>query len=232
MSSSVDSYPDSDRFDRYRDRDRLVNMVLIDDFVFADENDKPYYCHRWGNDLWLFYWHTEQHWVSLRPINEAEAKQLLQTYHDLHSQWESQTQTGVSEMKEEERALFGGEGWAKEDLPAGRYKITVPRTHVAMIARTGQLLVKTGLAFEAGDIIRVGEVEALVKEREAAWDYPWHNWLLTVDCEQQDELRKMLIIEFPRNLSSDEQQQYHILHAQWEAKRKIPFISKVNIEEA
>lgn len=92
----------------------------------------------------------------------------------------------------DETKPFWGDGWAKEDLPDGKYKITVPRTHVDMVASTRQLLVKSGWAFEGGDMIKIGEVEALIKEREAAWDYPWHNWLLTVECEREDELREML----------------------------------------
>jgi hypothetical protein len=87
---------------------------------------------------------------------------------------------------------FWNDGWAKEDLPNGKCKITVPRTHVDMVASTGQLLVKTGWAFEEGDIIKVGNIEALITKREPAWDLPWHNWALTVECERQDELREML----------------------------------------
>lgn len=87
---------------------------------------------------------------------------------------------------------FWSEGWAKEDLPDGKYKITVPLSNVNRVASTGQLLVKTGWAFEIGDIIEVGDIEALITKREAAWDFPHHTWVLTIECERDDELWEIL----------------------------------------
>ncbi len=82
-----------------------------------------------------------------------------------------------------------------EILPNGKYKITVPRSHVERIVSTGQLLVKTGLVFEEGDIIVVGDIESYVTKREAAWEWPIHNFILTIECEREDELREILTKE-------------------------------------
>ncbi len=95
-------------------------------------------------------------------------------------------------MTDEQPEPFWSEGWGQEDLSEGHKKITVPDTHVNMISSTGQLLVKTGWAFEMGDIIKVCGIEALVTKREGAWDWPNHNFILTVETEQHDELRQVL----------------------------------------
>jgi hypothetical protein len=83
------------------------------------------------------------------------------------------------------------DGWAKEDLPNERYKITVPITYIDMII-SGQLLLKTGWAFESGDIIKVNDIEAMITNCETAWDFPNHTWILTIECDQTQQLKEML----------------------------------------
>lgn len=76
---------------QYWDSHWLVIVGL--DFVFLDLAGRPYYCHKWGDELWLFYWHKEQHWVSLRQVAEDEIALFphnlspddQQQYHDLHN---------------------------------------------------------------------------------------------------------------------------------------------------
>lgn len=43
-------------------------------FVFLDHLSRPYYVAPWGqaDDWWLFYWHPDHKWVSLRQIWEVE----------------------------------------------------------------------------------------------------------------------------------------------------------------
>ena len=60
-----------------------VVMPSVEDFVFIDDAGRPYRVKLWGNGvneedrLWLFYWHPDKTWVSLRPIEKTEALMLL-----------------------------------------------------------------------------------------------------------------------------------------------------------
>ena len=57
-----------------------VVMPEVNDFVFLDDANRPYRVKLWGNsekDLWIFYWHPDRKWVSLRPIQKTEALILL-----------------------------------------------------------------------------------------------------------------------------------------------------------
>ena len=64
--------------------------------VFLDLANRPYLCRKWGdeNTLWLFYWHIENHWVSLREVERDEKfpENLTQSeqnmYHSQHEKWE------------------------------------------------------------------------------------------------------------------------------------------------
>lgn len=64
--------------------------------VFLDGANRPYLCRKWGDEsrLWLFYWHPENHWVSLREVKPDDnfPKNLTQSeqdiYHRQHEQWE------------------------------------------------------------------------------------------------------------------------------------------------
>jgi len=41
-------------------------------FVFLDGNGRPFKCAMWGGKPWLFYWHQDNHWVSLRETSQEE----------------------------------------------------------------------------------------------------------------------------------------------------------------
>lgn len=66
--------------------------------VFLDGASRPYLCMKWGNEdkLWLFYWHPENHWTSLREIRPHERfpDNLTQPeqdmYHRQHEKWEQE----------------------------------------------------------------------------------------------------------------------------------------------
>lgn len=68
------------------------------DFVFLDENNKPFLVKKWGsnNEMWLFYWHPDQHWVTLRSLSEHEpdlfpnnlSGKEQDMYMELHNKWE------------------------------------------------------------------------------------------------------------------------------------------------
>ena len=64
-------------------------------FIFLHDGGVPYLCRMWGESPWLFYWHPEKHWVSLKeltqadifrlPHNLSEKEQAL--YRKLHAEW-------------------------------------------------------------------------------------------------------------------------------------------------
>ncbi|MVM34252.1 hypothetical protein GO755_29750 [Spirosoma sp. HMF4905] len=47
-------------------------------FVFLDAEKKPYWIRMWGGEPWLFYWHADNRWVSLRRTNQNEIWQASQ----------------------------------------------------------------------------------------------------------------------------------------------------------
>lgn len=65
-------------------------------FAFLDRQNRPYLCRMWGSQAWLFYWHPEDHWVSLRPVTQAEVWSFphnltaaqVQLYQAKHEAWE------------------------------------------------------------------------------------------------------------------------------------------------
>ncbi|EYB68846.1 hypothetical protein DEIPH_ctg017orf0224 [Deinococcus phoenicis] len=67
-------------------------------FVFLDLAHRPYLIRRWGGNPWLFYWHPDNHWVSLRRVNQAfiwqaNARALpddqAELYHQKQAEWAS-----------------------------------------------------------------------------------------------------------------------------------------------
>ena len=61
-------------------------------FVFLDSGNRPYMCALWNGEPWLFYWHKENKWVSLRKVSQTEiwgffhnlSEAEQQIYHDTH----------------------------------------------------------------------------------------------------------------------------------------------------
>ena len=62
-------------------------------FVFIDGTGRPYHIRTWGGEPWLFYWHADDKWTSLRIVSQAEVwaanEQALpnwqaELYHDKH----------------------------------------------------------------------------------------------------------------------------------------------------
>ncbi len=44
-------------------------------FVFIDNKQQPYLVSRWTDDWpWLFHWHPEGHWTSLRKLTHTEVR--------------------------------------------------------------------------------------------------------------------------------------------------------------
>lgn len=72
--------------------------------IFLDNNSRPFQLTTWGEDNqpWLFRWHKDNHWVSLRPLTKKDARKLPEMlfaalpddqakhYDDLHQKWEKQ----------------------------------------------------------------------------------------------------------------------------------------------
>ncbi|MHC4561098.1 MAG: hypothetical protein ACYS80_27790 [Planctomycetota bacterium] len=48
----------------------------MSDFVFLDDDSRPYQVKEWGGDPWLFYWHADKKWVSLRMLRPYEIMPL------------------------------------------------------------------------------------------------------------------------------------------------------------
>jgi hypothetical protein len=82
--------------------DELVSRLTLPDeegFIFLDTSSRPYWCRDWGGEPWLFYWHCDKKWVSLRkvtpndlvrfPRNLSEKEQKY--YRDAHRAWEEST---------------------------------------------------------------------------------------------------------------------------------------------
>lgn len=40
--------------------------------IFLDEANRPYWVRLWEGKPWLFYWHPDNKWVSLREVFTAE----------------------------------------------------------------------------------------------------------------------------------------------------------------
>ena len=84
-------------------------------------------------------------------------------------------------------SFFSGE-WGDN----GKFQICIPLSNVDMLVSTSQLLVKTGWAFDKGDIIEISNIMSTIKEIEAAWEFPNHSFLLTIECDKIDQLRELL----------------------------------------
>lgn len=43
-------------------------MAVLDEkgFVFLDDNGKPFWCRLWEGEAWMFYWHPDKRWVSIK----------------------------------------------------------------------------------------------------------------------------------------------------------------------
>jgi len=54
--------------------------------VFLDKLSRPYLVKKWGGSHWLFYWHPDKRWVSLRKCNPGEVFpiNLTQEQQDLY----------------------------------------------------------------------------------------------------------------------------------------------------
>ena len=58
--------------DQPKTRPFEVRSDALLDFVFLDDNDRPYRVTMYGGEPWLFYWHADKHWVTLRTVTQPE----------------------------------------------------------------------------------------------------------------------------------------------------------------
>lgn len=64
-------------------------------FIFLDDADRPYWCRMWGDSPWLFYWHPDYKWVSLRQLSQTDiwrfphnlSEEEQQIYIDKHQEY-------------------------------------------------------------------------------------------------------------------------------------------------
>ena len=84
----------------------MINEKDEVDFVFIDDASRPYRVMDWNDETWLFYWHPDGKWVSLRKATFAEVILLstkaipaeqAQFYHDEHAKHSPQLSTEGSE---------------------------------------------------------------------------------------------------------------------------------------
>jgi hypothetical protein len=47
-------------------------------YVFLDDAVRPYHVRMWGGAPWLFYWHVDNHWVSLRQVDQTYVWQTIE----------------------------------------------------------------------------------------------------------------------------------------------------------
>ena len=68
---------------------------MFKEFVFLDQDYKPFYVRDWGGEPWLFYWHPHGKWVSLRRADSVEcnimsnfalSEEEANHYHNKHRQ--------------------------------------------------------------------------------------------------------------------------------------------------
>lgn len=45
-------------------------------FVFIDDQNKPFFVSKMGEEWWLFYWHPRPAWVTLRKITQMDYWQM------------------------------------------------------------------------------------------------------------------------------------------------------------
>ncbi len=45
-------------------------------FVFLDKSNRPYRCCMYQGTPWLFYWHPDNRWVTLRQVTQTEIWQM------------------------------------------------------------------------------------------------------------------------------------------------------------
>lgn len=41
-------------------------------FVFLDDDSRPYRCCMYCGTPWLFYWHPDKVWVTLKPVTQTD----------------------------------------------------------------------------------------------------------------------------------------------------------------
>lgn len=64
-------------------------------FVFLDDHRRPYLARMYHGAPWLFYWHVENHWVTLRKLTQTDlwtfphnlTKKRQDMYHRLNLNW-------------------------------------------------------------------------------------------------------------------------------------------------
>jgi len=54
----------------------LVRSDALLDFVFLDGASRPFRVTMYGGEPWLFYWHADGHWVTLRKVTQHQIWQL------------------------------------------------------------------------------------------------------------------------------------------------------------
>lgn len=49
-------------------------MKALDEkgFVFLDAANRPYRCAMWSGSPWLFRWHPDNKWVSVRQVTQTD----------------------------------------------------------------------------------------------------------------------------------------------------------------
>lgn len=69
-----------------------MNKLDEKGFVFIDENHTPFHVRMWGENAWLFRWHPDGMWVSMRTVTQGEVFSMspnklspeeAQKYHDI-----------------------------------------------------------------------------------------------------------------------------------------------------
>ena len=74
-----------------------MDQKLLDEigFVFLGGDGKPYWMRLQGGDPWIYYWHADKRWVSMKRSNQSEiwmanerkmSDSDAKIYHDLNAE--------------------------------------------------------------------------------------------------------------------------------------------------
>lgn len=74
-----------------------LSQIELDEtgFVFLGTDSRPYKCCLYEGEPWLFYWHADNHWTTLRKLSRHQVSRLphnLKSEHQViynqeHDKW-------------------------------------------------------------------------------------------------------------------------------------------------
>jgi hypothetical protein len=151
-------------------------MTELDErgFVFLGHDNKPYRCCLWGGSPWLFSWHPDKHWVSLRPVTQTDVWLLP---HNLTAeQQQMYFNAEVQSLKEEQVDAF------KQDDQVDRDEII--RQLKTPVERKKTLTFKEAIALEEES---QRQLKAKIEEKNKKESDYWRSFFNQDEIERQEK---------------------------------------------